>query len=229
MSKSVRLTSLLGFLVVSLTACGGSSGSEKPPADETPFPAPGVSSPVTYADAREKWGEPCVRDAIAPSPFTERWTYGVKPCSSGWCPAACEKGNGRIYLTFVDFVLTDVSEVEPQPSSPTVSVAASIANRSQSQRTCSIVASWLGADGQPSSKALLPETLVASGAVYKDAVSLPVGTKVSVFMTCHAPGQSSVESASATADVSLKRTCQVDGTYVYDAGGVPALSIATDC
>lgn len=227
MSSTVRLTSILGFLVLALSACGGSSKEEPTPA--VPFPSPGESRGTTTADAREKWGSPCVEEVVTARPFTTRWTYGAEKCGAQWCPAACTKDNGRIYLTFVDFALTDVSEVEQQVPNTTVSIAGFIRNRSQSPRTCTVIASYLNSSGRPENKTLLAETVVASDSEHGDAVRIPAGTNVSLFMSCYAPGQSSVDSASATATVTLKKDCRADGAYVFDPGGVPSLSIAHDC
>lgn len=227
MSSTVRLTSILGFLALSLAACGGSSGED--PAPAVPFPSPGASAPLSYADAREKWGTPCVEEVVFNQPFTTRWTYGADKCGSEWCPAACTKDNGRIYLTFVDFVLTNVSDVRQQVPNVTVSLSGFIHNNSQTPRTCTIVASYLDSSGRPENKAVLPETIVAGDAQYGDSVGVEGGTTVSVSMSCYAPGQSSVESASATADVTLKKNCRADGVYVFDPGGVPSLSISHDC
>lgn len=228
MSLSVRLTSILGFLVLNLVACGGSPERENPPA-ETPFPSPGAASPITTADAKAKWGEPCVEELVTSQPFTTKWTYGAERCGNEWCPSACTKDNGRIYLTFVDFVLKSVSEVEQQVPNESISLSGSIRNLSQTPRTCTIIASYLNSSGRPENKAVLPETTMAADAVHGDSIGIAAGTSVSVFMSCYAPGQSNVESASASVDVTLKKSCRAYGVYVFDPGGVPSLSISHDC
>lgn len=262
MSSTVRLTSLLGFLVLALSACGGSppdscdicttqeaearcsptSGCDDPgdPAPVlTPFPAAGNVSSPTASVAREQWGQPCVEEVVSNSPFTTRWTYGAEACGtngSKWCSAfSCTTTSNRIYLTFVNSVLNNVSQVTTLPPPPlTATVYMEVANTSSVSRDCFVTARWVEG-GQTREKGVVPTTYAAPGGRFADVVVVPPGTDVTMISGCYAQGQPGVQQAVATFTKTAAASCNMGVDYSYAPAtpsmpeDPPSVKTGSDC
>ncbi len=253
MSLSVRTTAILGFLALSLAACGGSSsggcddcataesdlrcgptsGCDEPtdpgPAP-TPFPASGPATSPTSSVARTTWGSPCVEEIISSNPFTTRWTYGAKSCTGGWCAATCSATNNRIYLTFVNSTLSNVSPVSvaTAPETGPFTIAYSLRNGSGVTRACAMTATWFDG-GQQRQVALGAGDTLGSLATTTATALTATNASVSVVAECWTPGQPTVQRATATKTFNAVRTCRVDASYFLGSDGIPAMEISHTC
>lgn len=255
MSLSVRTTALACFLVVTLSACGGSSPgngcdacmsqeaearcgpasgcdeSGDPALTANAFPSSGtVTSGPTTSAARTKWGQACVEEVVNTSPFTTKWTYGAVACGTKWCPESCSATSNRIYLTFTNSVLTSVSPVSvaPPPETGPFTVSYSMRNGSTVSRACAMNATWTYGG-------MAKQTVVASGdsmaalAALTATDSVSKDASVTVTADCWAPGQPTVQRATKSVTFAAVRTCSVNASYFLGSDDVPVMEISETC
>lgn len=255
MSFTVRLTSILGFLVLNLAACGGSSpgndcdtcathesalpcgpssGCDEPsdpPPTVKPFPPAGtVTSGPSTSTAQTDWGQACVEEIVSSNPFTTRWTYGAVACGTKWCPATCSATDNRIYLTFTGSFLTYVSPVSvaPPPETGPFTVSHSMRNGSSVSRACAMNATWHEGGAAKQTVVANGDSLAALAALTATG-SVAKDASVTVVADCWAPGQPTVQRATKSVTFAAVRTCSVNASYFLGSDGVPVMEISETC